>query len=147
MGDVVRPPDRSERGWFAPGNQINKGNSLLRKMSHLKRRLLDAAADPVKLEKVAEVLYGIVFNEKAKNHERIGAAKLLWDTFYGKPLQSVDVMHDGGKSTGVSMADLQLAILSIKDPEDRARVAAAMRAQREAATRVIEHKPDDDEDL
>jgi len=107
-------------------------------MATKRRQLIDACGDNGRLQQVVEELYNIALQDKHANY-RVQAAKVLLDHFLGKPPQSFDVTLDDGKPSGLTLADLQLAILQLP-PESRVLFAAAIRQRRtEAATAIVEN--------
>jgi hypothetical protein len=123
------------RNLFQKGNQFSKGNPntgrwmLARKMAAVRRHLIENYGTPEKLNQIMDSLFNDALNAR-KASERTAASKLYTELIIGKAPQSVDVTVDDGAGSGVTINELRVAILNVKDPDDRQRLGNAIRELR-----------------
>jgi hypothetical protein len=122
---------RDGTGRFAKGNRAGRGNPFAKQLYQLRTALHERVAAGDFAEMIDKLL------EMAKAGS-IPAAKLLLEHLIGKPVQAVHLSGpDGEKLDGLSLADIQLAVVEAlhDEPAARVKVAAKLRELHEQSTR------------
>jgi hypothetical protein len=111
-----------ERGKFKPGNKLAKGNPFQKEVARLTSELYDAAKDG-RFKEATEAIF-----DRACAGD-VAAYKVLSDRLLGKARMFLDVSTDDGKSLGLTLADIQIAIYNAvkDDPKAKLKVAAALK--------------------
>jgi hypothetical protein len=111
---------REPNGRFTTGNGFSRGNPLSRRVNRLRAELLRAVT-PQDVRDVVQVLLA-----KAKGGD-VAAARELLNRALGKPVAPVELSGPDGErlGTGLSLADVQLAIVEALADEPGARVKVA----------------------
>lgn len=109
-------------GRFLPGNKAGQGNPHAARVRQLRSLLLDAVTDDDFRAVVAKLVQAAKVGD-------LPSIKELLDRLLGKPPSAVEVTGADGEPLGVSIGDLQTAIMTALAgfPEARLAVAAKLR--------------------
>lgn len=122
---------RNANGTFTKGHRFAKGNPFARQQGALRTQLYAA----VTTSDFKDILDKLLALAKEGN---IPAAKLLLEHLIGKPVQAVHLSGpDGEKLEGISLGDVQLAVVEAlaDEPAARVKVAAKLKELHERASR------------
>lgn len=108
-------------GRFGPGNRAARGNPVNRKMSELRRALLERATT----EDVADIFSSLMESARAGD---TSAARLLLEHLVGKPRESIELSGPDGSSLSLGMVVAAVMSAFPDDPSARVRIAAAFRS-------------------
>jgi hypothetical protein len=118
MGSDGRGPD----GRFKPGHHFAKGSNGLARRVQLLRSALLAHVTPEDIGEIVRVLL-----EKAKAGDVVAIRELL-NRSVGKPVAPVELVGpDGDPVPGLTMSDVQLAVIEALADEPRAKVKVAQK--------------------
>lgn len=112
---------RGEKGYFAKGNRLAKGNPNNKRMYEIRRMFLDA----VDTEAVAMAARRLCAMAQLGD---LDAIKILLDYAIGKPPASLELSGPEGEPLDVNIGKVQAVIIKALAPypEARVRVAAAL---------------------
>jgi hypothetical protein len=114
---------RASNGQFLHGHGFARGNPLNRRVQKLRMALLDAVTD----DDIREVV-GVLLT-RAKGGDLAAIRELLNRTI-GKPIAPVELLGaDGEPLAGLTLADVQLAVVEAlaEEPAAKVKVAEALR--------------------
>jgi hypothetical protein len=123
--------DRNANGTFRTGHRLSHGNPFSKQLCEM-RSLLYARVTPEEFHAILDRMIALA------QDGNVPAAKLLIEHLCGKPVQAVQVSGaDGEKLSGLSVEDVQLAVIEAlaDDKSAKERVAAKMKELYERVAR------------
>jgi hypothetical protein len=139
---------REDNGRFKKGNQyFNNGRAsftLCNRVMAIRRKIVNTWADEDKLNEIFAALFETATGDKGKAGDRVRAAQIFLEYTIGKAPQQHNVEIDDNRPAGVTYNDFRQAILDIRDPADKARLADKLRQLR--LTHQEEENPNDSPD-
>jgi hypothetical protein len=131
MGDTVHngSDGRGERGRFAVGNRIAKGNTVNRQMMEIRKSLLESKlANPEVVHTVFNELVRKALGDGGESPPDLAAMKLYFELIVGKTPLAVELSGPDGEPIGGDLARVRVAILAAlaDEPSARFKVARAL---------------------
>lgn len=132
MDNSTVPPGsdgRGERGRFAVGNRIAKGNCVNRQMMEIRKSLLESKfANPEVVHAVFSQLVRKALGDGEDTPPDLGAMRLYFELVVGRTPLAVALTDPDGEPLGTDLARIRAAILgALADfPEARFQVARAL---------------------